>query len=734
MGAAQALCCEPARCAEEAPGRAPLAARKPKVRVAGDDDKALTQDPLPLLTAAEEGAFARALLDSCLAGIAELDDPPRDAAWADEPGRWPGSLDPGWGAPGGRPAPELLVHVEKASPEEDIGLRVLHSGVGIFVVTEAQPASASTFPPWDGEPGKLLSCRFDVGLVNKSCKTRDRYSAGPQLARALGARARRLAQACPGIDELDLSNVNEMEKPAEHVFNELQREPVEGVLVWTARWEAHERDLLSQLKAVGGSVTEVIAGSLRTCWYLHCLWLTPVARGKTTATAGGGYDFDKTCEALCTRCQMRALKELDGALERKDRRAGFYGEANENGLDGHDGDDRSELADIVADEDDAPMLDDADFKDPPEDCIYAECKQMGRNLQDARDLIRRLKAKGGPERNKSRGKPQPNETTSFALLELGGLVLLLDDIDGSSAILDCGATRRRSRFLVMDNDVLLLIGMVTAGPDHASALIGYGNSYLMKPKISNNISLPVLEDAERTPGHRRGDADLAAERPAEPPGSPGDRELQRPGGRERNGSSRTGGETHSLNFAQNYRPPVRKTQLAQEGEAKPPMASPPWSASAAVSWPCRTEVIYVRWRRLLIKVTKKLSDDRSSESFEMPGAVLNSHDLNILQQAIDQYDLDFKKEIGVDVNLLARHGRRDLLGAILKRCSNRLGRRDNREHGGILGGRAWAKHILRAGGGAAAGSVSLLAAGQDETELIYESTAEDEDQEMEDPP
>ena len=172
-------------------------------------------------------------------------------------------------------------------------------------------------PTWDGEPNKFISYKFDVGLFSKSYKTNDRYVVGPQLVRALGARTRRLAQACPDIDKidevaedgklvgwsrvfefllskLDLSNVNEMGNSAEKFFNKLQREPGEGFPDWTARWEAHERDLLAQLKAVDTSVSEVIAKPLRTWWYLRRSRLTAVARGENTATAGGDFDFDKT--------------------------------------------------------------------------------------------------------------------------------------------------------------------------------------------------------------------------------------------------------------------------------------------------------------------------------------------------------------------------------------------------------------------------------------------------------
>ncbi|CAK0844313.1 unnamed protein product, partial [Prorocentrum cordatum] len=429
-------------------------------------------------------------------------------------------------------------------------------------------------PSWDGEPDRLLAYKFDVGLFSKSYKTQDRYVVGPQLVRALGARSRRLAQACPDIDKidevndegkmtgwqrvfdfllskLDLSNVNEMGNSAEKFF--LQREPGEGFPDWTARWEAHERDLLSQLKAVDSSVEEVIAAPLRTWWYLRRSRLSPVARAEITATAGGDYDFGRTYKALCTRYPLEALKEIDGVREKKDRRAGLFGEAEEAEQEDHDFEDRSEIADIVdqlvnlADEEDTTLFEDAEHADDYEDGIYAEFRQLSRNFKDARDLIRKLKfghqAKDCPERTKDRGKPQPNEMTSFALLELGDLVLLLDDVCGIWAILDCGATRsligvtmaehliydmeekhnilfdvvERTRYFtfgdgrrkssmgtmtgaiflgdgqekieisIMDNEVPLLIGMDVLGSDHTNALIDCGNGYLMLPKISHHV-------------------------------------------------------------------------------------------------------------------------------------------------------------------------------------------------------------------------------------------------------
>ncbi|CAK0856560.1 unnamed protein product [Prorocentrum cordatum] len=737
-------------------------------------------------------------------------------------------------------------------------------------------------------------------------KTQNRHVVGPQLARALAARTRRLAQACPDIDKvdevaesgkltgwnrafdilfsrLDLSNVNEMVPSAEKFFSKLQRGPRAG----------HS----SQLKAVGGSVAEVIAGPLKTRWHLRGSRLAPVARA---ATAGGDHDFDKAHKALCTRCPMEALKELDRVREKKGRRAAFYGEAGENGYDGHDGDDRSELADIadqlasLAGEDDALMLGDAELPDDPEDGIYAKFKQMGRNFEVARDLIRTLKVARDYF-------PPANPAFSFAS---HSAELDLKDARKSWAILDCGAARshigaaiakllvrnmkekldtefglaettrfftfrdgqrkssmgftvgniclgsgqERIEISVMDDDALVLIGADILGPGHASALIDCGNGYLMLPKISNHIhqcrkmpsghlainvttptwwpNIPLSPPGFREIASRRalggapgpfaaaGSAEPTAdETTSEPPtgysghfytvmdsrghdicefetvtiftGILGDivgiaearavqnefasappqdavpniaganpaatlvqaaksraRGFQRCGcrgqlGRKRNGCSRTGGETHPchvrvagkpmLDFAQNFRPP--KKQLAQAGEAKPQMPRTPRPASPDVSLHCRPEVIYMRWRRMLIKIMKKLANDPSSESLVVgrlcdargslrarPRGAMNSHDLDTFQQAIDQYDLD------------TTH--------------------DNHEHGEIKGGKvvsstacypetickAWAKRIPRAGGGAVAGSATPLAADQDETELIYDSTGEDEDQEIVDPP
>ncbi|CAK0880367.1 unnamed protein product, partial [Prorocentrum cordatum] len=133
-------------------------------------------------------------------------------------------------------------------------------------------------------------------------------------------------------------------------------------------------------------------------------------------------------------------------------------------------------------------------------------------------------------------------------------------------------------------------------------------------------------------------------------------------GRKRNGCSCTGGQTHkclledpgypSLNFAQNYRPPRRKNDQPQAGL---PEYTIPKSASPEVSRLCRSEVIYMRWRRMLSKVLKKLANDPPSESFEM------LDDSPEKEMAVDQYDLDYTKEIGDDVNFLSRNGRYDLL-------------------------------------------------------------------------
>ena len=44
---------------------------------------------------------------------------------------------------------------------------------------------------------------------------------------------------------------------------------------------------------------------------------------------------------------MEGLKELDRIRDKKDRRAGFYGEADDHDAEGPDGVDPSEIADIV---------------------------------------------------------------------------------------------------------------------------------------------------------------------------------------------------------------------------------------------------------------------------------------------------------------------------------------------------------------------------------------------------
>ncbi|CAK0795038.1 unnamed protein product, partial [Prorocentrum cordatum] len=138
-------------------------------------------------------------------------------------------------------------------------------------------------------------------------------------------------------------------------------------------------------------------------------------------------------------------------------------------------------------------------------------------------------------------------------------------------------------------------------------------------------------------------------------------------GREPNGCSCTGGQTYkcllegaghpSLNFAQNYRPPRRKNDQPQAGL---PECAIPRSASPEVSWRCRSEVICMRWRRMLSKVLEKLANDPSSESFEMLDDSPEK-DLDTMQKAVNQYDLDYTKEIGDDVNFLSRNGRYDLL-------------------------------------------------------------------------
>ncbi|CAK0814132.1 unnamed protein product [Prorocentrum cordatum] len=876
-------------------------------------------------------------------------------------------------------------------------------------------------PTWDGEPDKLLSYRFDVGLFTKSHKLQDRYVVGPQLVRSLGARARRLAQACPDIEriddvsdsgkldgwqrvfefllsKLDLSNVSEMGNSAEKLFNKLQQEVGGGFPDWTARWEAHERDLLAQLKAVDGAVTEVIAGPLRTWWYLRRSRLSLVARGEITAVAGGDYDFDQTYKALCARHPLDALKELDGAREKKDRRAGFYGEADDNDVDHNDGD-RSELADIVdqlvtlADEDDAMMLDDLGDTEEGENGIYAEFKQMGRNFKDMRDLIRRLKvardyypvlaprppdgpprpraardqprkpradgekepvrdmrrmrclacrkfghqAKDCPERNKTRGRPQPNETTSFALLELGELVLLLDDDGGIWAILDCGATRsligvtmaenlaydmkerhdinfdlaeltryftfgdgrRKSSmgavtgdiFLgdglenieisIMDNEVSLLIGMDILGPACASALIDCGNGYIMLPKTSSNI----FQCRKMSSGRLAINVTTPTWWQHVPRGIPNITEPhsekalvdvsdlpEAKVGAELTGSAEllSGAAEPGLQYAGTK---LGGLQILRE--------DPPSNLSSFGSLYCaydvpgddfydaETEATFADILGDIFGYPESLYETCEGDSDqEGARAALKHEDLDVLQQAIDQYDLGYKQEIGDDINFLVRQGRCDLMEvcapptsaltqavidqgglafragvhngfnvatktrvqkarriqagcetllsiglqyhgagvdleqpqssqswsrsaslqrikeqacetlvsgcayglrcprsglllpkvwkicstdpelqkAIGKRCSNRPGRHDNHEHGEIICGKvvastafypaalckAWAKRILRAGGGSAAGSQALLTCDSVEDEPIYVDIAEDDDVEPDD--
>ncbi|CAK0889471.1 unnamed protein product, partial [Prorocentrum cordatum] len=88
----------------------------------------------------------------------------------------------------------------------------------------------------------------------------------------------------------------------------------------------------------------------------------------------------------------------------------------------------------------------------------------------------------------------------------------------------------------------------------------------------------------------------------------------------------------------------------------------------------------------------------------------------------------------------------ELQKAIGKRCSNRPSRHGNHEHGEIIGGKvaastafypaalrkAWAKHILRAGGGAAAGSQALLTCDSVANEQIYADIAGGDDVEPDD--
>jgi len=73
----------------------------------------------------------------------------------------------------------------------------------------------------------------------------------------------------------------------------------------------------------------------------------------------------------------------------------------------------------------------------------------------------------------------------------------------------------------------------------------------------------------------------------------------------------------SLNVAQDYRPPARRTQQEQGGEADYVRLRPlvPWDND--VRPPHRAEVIWLRWRRLLSKVMHRLAEEPSSEIFEM---------------------------------------------------------------------------------------------------------------------
>ena len=74
----------------------------------------------------------------------------------------------------------------------------------------------------------------------------------------------------------------------------------------------------------------------------------------------------------------------------------------------------------------------------------------------------------------------------------------------------------------------------------------------------------------------------------------------------------------TLNIVTNYRPPNRKLALIQEAPITRGnslgLASAP---SPEVPTLPRSEVVYMRRRRLLSKVLKKMANDPSSESFEM---------------------------------------------------------------------------------------------------------------------
>jgi len=68
----------------------------------------------------------------------------------------------------------------------------------------------------------------------------------------------------------------------------------------------------------------------------------------------------------------------------------------------------------------------------------------------------------------------------------------------------------------------------------------------------------------------------------------------------------------SRNVIENYQPPPRKNQQEQGGKTLPLEAY-----DNDVRPPHRAEVLWLRWRRLASKVMHKLSEEPSSENFEM---------------------------------------------------------------------------------------------------------------------
>lgn len=144
MGAVQAHCCDRCDKGEHQVERQFLGKNRQVYTAAGAEKMAVPQDPLsPRPSTAspftdDDQSFAHAILDSCASGICELEDDAHEHNLMKELGRLPKSP--------GLPLPldddrciEMLVHIEKAVQQQDTGLRVLHGGVGIFVVTEVIP-------------------------------------------------------------------------------------------------------------------------------------------------------------------------------------------------------------------------------------------------------------------------------------------------------------------------------------------------------------------------------------------------------------------------------------------------------------------------------------------------------------------------------------------------------------------------------------------------------------------